>query len=78
MTKYTKKKVSIICLTMIMAGVVFLNLKKNKSATTEDISILKLENVEALASGEGGTPVLCYGSGSVDCSGIKVYMTISR
>lgn len=28
---------------------------------------LMIENVEALAAGEGGTPVYCIGYGCVDC-----------
>lgn len=30
---------------------------------------LQLENIEALAAGEGGGGVVCYGSGSVTCPG---------
>lgn len=36
-------------------------------------SILLLENIEALASGEDSTHYFCYGTGSVDCpNGRKV------
>ena len=37
------------------------------------MSELMLENVEALAQGEGGNDV-CYGSGDIDCHGMKVWV----
>ena len=37
------------------------------------MSELMLENVEALAQGEGGNYV-CYGSGDIDCHGMKVWV----
>lgn len=44
----------------------------------ERLDDLFLNNVEALAIGEGAIPVHCYGSGSVDCpSGAKVKFVIS-
>lgn len=39
----------------------------------EPLTVLTLENVEALASGEYDT-LTCYGSGSVDCNGDWVYI----
>lgn len=35
----------------------------------KEIPFLLLENVEALAYGEHGNRVYCYGYGSVDCGG---------
>lgn len=43
----------------------------------DDSPILLLENIEALANGEGGDRVYCYGDGSVDCYGYLVEMKIS-
>ena len=37
------------------------------------MSELMLENVEALAQGEGGNYV-CYGSGDIDCHCMKVWV----
>ena len=37
------------------------------------MSELMLENDEALAQGEGGNYV-CYGSGDIDCHGMKVWV----
>ena len=37
------------------------------------MSELMLENVEALAQGEGGNYV-CYVSGDIDCHGMKVWV----
>lgn len=37
------------------------------------MSELMLENVEALAQGEGGNYV-CYGSSDIDCHGMKVWV----
>jgi hypothetical protein len=36
-----------------------------------------LENVEALADGEGNGNVLCFGHGSIDCNGAKVEWKIT-
>lgn len=53
--------IAIVGLVMVMAGLM----------TTSDeevyISNLMLENIEALASGEGSSTVFCYGKGSVPC-----------
>ncbi len=40
---------------------------------------LMIENVDALAAGEGGTIVRCIGSGCVDCpfNNVKVYIVLS-
>lgn len=37
----------------------------------DQVEELTLHNIEALASGEGGSYVACYGSGSLDCRGYK-------
>ena len=43
----------------------------NKSTQTVAIN-LALENIEALASGEGSGDYRCYGYGDIDCHGFKV------
>lgn len=69
-----KKKILFVALFLAAVAVSFqLNSKHEK------MNSLLLENIEALASGEGngnlGTPT-CFGSGSVDCPIFydKVYM----
>ena len=46
------------------------------SSEKEELQSLMLENIDALASGEGGTIIHCVGSGSVDCpiTHVKVYV----
>ncbi len=46
------------------------------SVEHENLDSLMLENIEALASGEGHVSIDCLGSGSVDCpiSHVKVYL----
>lgn len=39
---------------------------------SENLDILLLENIEALAAGESGSGGLCFGSGSVVCPLTKV------
>lgn len=39
----------------------------NSSKTDYQLSVLALQNVEALALGEGGMNSYCVGSGSLDC-----------
>lgn len=41
------------------------------------ISLERLDNVEALASGESGGVLFCYGTGCVDCYGEKVKYTMT-
>ena len=45
----------------------------------EDLQSLMLENIDALASGEGGIIPYCVGIGSVDCpiNHVKVYAVTS-
>ncbi|WP_459190098.1 NVEALA domain-containing protein [Parabacteroides sp. APC149_11_2_Y6] len=42
--------------------------------TSKKVSVndLAFENIEALAQGESGVNVRCYGKGSVECHGHKV------
>lgn len=54
----------------LVASIYFWNNQKN------ELSSLALENIEALAAGEGGNGVICYGYGSVDCYGDWVEMKI--
>lgn len=45
----------------------------------ERLDSLMLENIEALASGEGGIRYECVGTGSVDCpfNHVKVYIVVN-
>lgn len=54
---------------ILLAGGIYLMEEKNTS-----LSDVVLENIEALAAGEGGTSMwFCRGSGSLDCpNGTKV------
>jgi len=56
--------VSIICLCCF-----FYSPKENKHKQILDLTI---SNIECLAQNEGGAHAICYGSGSVDCRGLKV------
>jgi len=47
------------------------------SKQKSELSALALENIEALANGEGGNGVNCYGDGPIDCAGDFVKMKIS-
>lgn len=47
------------------------------SSNKKQVPALALENIEALANGEGGNGVNCYGDGPIDCAGIFVKMKIS-
>lgn len=58
----------IVCL---IAGICFWTNKRN------ELPALILENIEALAYGENGSGVNCYGDGSIDCAGDWVKMKIS-
>lgn len=41
-----------------------------------DLPVLMLENIEALAYGEGMDRAVCYGDGSIDCHGDWVEIII--
>ena len=59
---------AIIGIVMVIVG-----LYATTSDQEEEVSDLLLENIEALASGEGSSTVLCYGKGSLPCpDGTKV------
>lgn len=55
----------------LIAGFYFWSNQKNELPT------LVLDNIEALAYGEHGDRVNCYGDGSVDCDGDWVEMRIT-
>lgn len=57
----------IVCL---VASICFWTNQKN------ELPALVLENIEALAYGEHGDRVKCYGDGSIDCAGDWVEMRI--
>lgn len=58
----------IIGIVMMIVG-----LYMTTSDQEEQVSNLLLENIEALASGEGNSKVFCYGKGSLPCpDGTKV------
>lgn len=54
--------IAIIGIGMMVSG-----LSRITSDREEQLSNLMLENIEALANGEGTTTVFCYGEGSVPC-----------
>jgi len=67
-----KKKILFVSLALAVITAVSFQLNSRKG----DLDDLMLLNIEALATGEWGTMINCYGSGSVDCpiSHVKVYM----
>lgn len=48
-----------------------------KTSDTTIVNQLAFENIEALAGGEDGENVICYGDGSIDCHGHKVEKMIT-
>jgi len=66
-----KTKFKIAGLLLLLLALMCIKTKVNE--TQEDI--LLLNNIEALANGEGGASGKCILSGSVDCpdTGVKVY-----
>lgn len=60
-----KRMLALICL----GGIYFYN-----TSDATDINLLALENIEALAQGEGddNINIVCLGNGSIDCRGHKV------
>ena len=66
-----KKKILFIALFLAAVAASF-----QWSVEHENLDSLMLENIEALASGEGHVSIDCLGSGSVDCpiSHVKVYL----
>ena len=63
-----KKKMSKLLFIGVVLIAAYCSLTKEKST----VEMLLLDNVEALASGEGGHFFWCIGSGSIDCHGHKV------
>lgn len=62
-------------LPIVIIGIVMVivSLSKVVSDREQQISDLLLENIEALAAGEEGPTILCYGEGNVPCpDGTKV------
>lgn len=67
-----KKKLKLIGFVVcLVAGCCFWANQKN------DLPVLLLENIEALANGEHGDRVKCYGDGSLECAGYWVEMKIT-
>lgn len=67
-----KKKLKIVgFIVCLISGLCFWTNQKN------DLPSLLLDNIEALAYGEHGDGVYCYGDGSIDCYGDKVEMKIT-
>ena len=66
-----KKKILFMFLFLVAVAASF-----QWSVEHENLESLMLENIEALASGEGHVSIDCLGSGSVDCpiSHVKVYL----
>ena len=71
MWKTMKKKILFIALFLAAVAASF-----QWSVEHENLDSLMLENIEALASGEGHVNISCFGFGSVDCpsSHVKVYL----
>jgi hypothetical protein len=65
--------VKVILIFASLFGVSYLSFHKNPR-TALQASDLALENVEALADGESVNYNNCFGSGSIDCDGIKAEM----
>ncbi|MBS6575606.1 NVEALA domain-containing protein [Parabacteroides goldsteinii] len=65
--KRTLIKVTVVGI-LLIGGIYFM---EKESTTLSDVA---LDNIEALAAGEGGTTMwFCHGSGSLDCpNGTKV------
>ena len=63
-----KKKMSKLFFIGVVLIAAYFSLIKEKIT----VETLLLDNVEALASGEGGGMYWCIGSGSIDCYGHKV------
>ena len=63
-----KKQMSKLLFIGVVLIAAYFSLIKEKST----VETLLLDNVEALASGEGGNRYWCIGSGSIDCYGHKV------
>lgn len=67
-----KSKLKLIGLVVcLIVGFCFWTNQKN------DLPVLVLENIEALAYGEHGDGAYCYGDGSIDCDGDWVEMKIT-
>lgn len=64
MRKMLKKIMFVVAIVSIIT---FFQLKLKSQYTK-----LSLDNIEALAVGEGGSNIYCIGIGSIDCNGIKV------
>ncbi|WP_287132590.1 NVEALA domain-containing protein [Bacteroides sp.] len=66
-----KKKILFMFLFLVAVAASF-----QLGAEHENLESLMLENIEALASGEGHVNISCFGLGSVDCpsSHVKVYL----
>lgn len=66
-----KTKMKLIFLAVSIIALVCVFTSKSKVAVADS---LQLMNIEALASGEGGS--ICMGEGSVDCAAynVKVYV----
>lgn len=67
-----KKKLKLVGFTFCLVAGIYLGSNQNN-----EISTLVLDNIEALAYGEHGGIVRCYGDGSVDCHGYWVEMKIT-
>ena len=65
-----KIKILLLVVSVVMAGifVVYSDTRNN------ELSDLMWENVEALAAGEYVVPFHCYGSGSIYCPMVNVYV----
>jgi hypothetical protein len=65
--KHITKLVWVFC--GLLTGVPYFALRASHVPQMTDLAF---ENVEALAQGENGSLVVCFGFGEVDCYGAKV------
>ena len=65
-----KIKILLLVVSVVMAGIFVVY----SGTRNSELSDLMLENVEALAAGEYKLPYHCYGSGSIYCHKINLYV----
>ena len=70
-----KIKTGIVGIVCLIGGTLLVHTARNSSEINPNV-YLQLDNINALASNEGGKNY-CSGSGSIDCNGQKVEQKIS-
>ena len=69
-----KQRTKILLVLVVLSGACLIGIRKQSQSP---VSELALANMEALAGGEGGSWVYCFGSGIVDCYGDKVELKVT-